>query len=319
MNAKLKGAVFGAGNMGRHHIRIMDSHPDVELAAIVDPDIERAKQHPCAAHTPVVASIEDIAEDLDLAIVATPTQYHLSLGLDLIARGVSLLIEKPLAGSPEDAQILVDAAETAGVVLATGHVERFNPAVNTLARLVDKPLFISIDRLSPYTPHISDSVIFDLTIHDVDLACWLAGGYPSEIAASGTKVFSDTVDAASTVMKFPNSCVVTLQTSRITNDKVRRISVSETDHFVVANTLNQTIQVRRQAQVSYERAGGVMTFEQTGVVEELMVNKNIEPLRAELDDFLNAINTGSKPTVDGEAGLNAVKLAFEIERLCSEA
>ena len=318
MSKKLRGAVFGAGNMGRHHIRIMDQHSDIELVAIVDPNIERAKLHPSAAHTPVVASLDDIDDKLDIAIVATPTQYHLDLGMTLIARGVNLLIEKPLAGSPEDAQTLVDAARIAGVVLATGHVERFNPAVNTLARFIDQPLFISIERLSPYTPRIADSVVYDLTIHDLDLACWLAGGYPSEIAASGTKVFSDTIDAASTVMKFPNGCVVTLQTSRITNDKVRRISVSEAEHFVVANTLNQTIQIRRQAQVSYERAGGVMTFEQTGVVEELMVNKNIEPLRAELDDFLNAITTGCKPTVDGMAGLNAVKLAFKIEALCKE-
>ena len=319
MSINLRGAVFGAGNMGRHHIRIMDSHPDIELVAIVDPDIDRAKQHPCAAHTPVVASIEDVPDDIDLAIVATPTQYHLDLGLALINRRVNLLIEKPLAGSPEDAQVLVDAAKIAGVVLATGHVERFNPAVNTLARLIDQPLFISIERLSPYTPRIADSVVYDLTIHDLDLACWLAGGYPVEIAASGTKVFSDTIDAASTVMKFPNGCIVTLQTSRITNDKVRRISVSERDYYVVANTLNQTIQVRRQAQVSYERTGGVMTFEQTGIVEELMVNKNIEPLRAELDDFLSAIKMGGKPTVDGEAGLNAVKLAFEIEKLCTNS
>ena len=317
MNTKLRGAVFGAGNMGRHHIRIMDQHPDVELVAIVDPDVERAKLHPSAAHTPVVASLNDIDDSLDIAIVATPTQYHLELGLALIARGVNLLIEKPLAGTPKDAQALVDAAKEAGVVLATGHVERFNPAVNTLARFIDKPLFISIDRLSPQTPRIADSVIFDLTIHDVDLACWLAGGYPTEIAASGSKVYTDTVDAVSTVMKFKNGCIVTLQTSRITNDKVRRISVSELDHFVVANTLNQTIEVRRQAQVSYERSGGVMTFEQTGIVEELMVNKNIEPLRAELDDFLEAIETGRKPTVDGQDGLNAVRLAFEIERLCS--
>jgi len=314
-NKKFRGAVFGAGNMGRHHIRIMDAHPDVELVAIVDPDVDRARQHPCAAQTSVCASINEMP-DIDLAIIATPTQYHLETGLDLIERGIHLLIEKPLAGNVEDAKALVDAAEAAGVVLATGHVERFNPAVNMLSRLIDEPLFISIERLSPYTPRIKDSVIFDLMVHDIDLACWLAGGYPSEIAASGIAVLSETIDAASSVLKFPNGCVVTLQTSRITNDKVRRISVSEKDRFLVADTLFQSIEIRRQAKVSYNSKGSELTFEQSSIVESLSIDKSGEPLRKELDDFLCAIATGKSPTVDGRAGLAAVELAHKIEAIC---
>jgi len=316
MSAKLRGAVLGAGSMGRHHIRIMDSHPDVELVAIVDPNLELAKKHPSAAHTPVFSSVEEMP-DVDLAIVAIPTQYHLNAGLALIERGVNIMIEKPLAGNPEDAKTLVDAAKAAGIVLSTGHVERFNPAVNMLARLIDEPLFISIDRLSPYTPRIHDSVVFDLTIHDIDLACWLAGGYPSEIAASGTMVYSDSIDAASTVLKFPNGCVVTLQTSRITNDKIRRISVSEKDRFLVADTMAQSIEVRKQAEVSYKSKNDEITFEQTSVVESLTIDKSGEPLRRELDDLIECVQTGKTPIVDGNAGLAAVELAFKIEALCS--
>jgi len=314
-NATLRGAVFGAGNMGRHHIRIMNDHPDVELVAIVDPDVDRARQHPCAAQASVCASIDEMP-DIDLAIIATPTQYHLETGLSLIERGIHLLIEKPLAGNVKDAKRLVAAAEAADVVLATGHVERFNSAVNMLSRLIDEPLFISIERLSPYTPRIKDSVIFDLTVHDIDLACWLAGGYPSEIAASGAAVFSETIDAASSVLKFPNGCVVTLQTSRITNDKIRRISVSEKDRFLVADTLFQSIEIRRQAEVSYSSKGNELTFEQSSIVESLSIDKGGEPLRKELDDFLHAITTGDSPTVDGRAGLAAVELAHKIETLC---
>ncbi|MCL2680113.1 MAG: Gfo/Idh/MocA family oxidoreductase [Coriobacteriia bacterium] len=316
--AKLRGAVFGAGNMGRHHIRIMDAHPHIDLVAIVDPDLERARQHPSAAHTPVYSSAEELPS-IDLAVVAIPTQYHLATGRALLQRGVHTLIEKPLAGNPADAQELVDAATAAGVILATGHVERFNPAVNTLARLIDEPLFISIERLSPYTPRIKDSVVFDLTIHDIDLACWLAGGYPTEIAASGTSVFSDTIDAASSVLKFPSGCVVTLQTSRITNDKIRRISVSEKERFIVADTLYQSIEVRKQAKVSYRQKGNEMTFEQTSVVESLSLDKSGEPLRKQLDDFVQAIKTDGTPIVDGTAGLAAVELAYAIEALCLEA
>jgi len=315
MEQTLRGAVFGAGNMGRHHIRIMDAHPDIELVGIVDPDTKRARQHPSAAHTPIYGSVEELPQ-IDLAVVAIPTPYHLETGLALLERGIHILIEKPLAGNPIDARALVDAADAANAVLATGHVERFNPAVNMLARLIDEPLFISIERLSPYTPRIQDSVIFDLTIHDIDLACWLAGGYPTEIAASGTAVFSETIDAASSVLKFPNGCVVTLQTSRITNDKIRRISVSEKDRFIVADTLNQSIDVRKQARVSYQAKGDEITFEQSSIIESLAIDKSGEPLRKELDDFLQAIKTGSTPTVDGKAGLAAVELAQQLEALC---
>lgn len=315
MGKKLRGAVVGAGNMGRHHIRIMDAHPDVDLVAIIDSDTARAKQHPAAAHTPVFSSLDELP-DVDLALIAVPTQHHLETGLELIRRGVHILVEKPLAGNPKDAQALVEAAQSAGLTLAVGHVERFNPAVNTLARLIDKPLFISIERLSPQTPHIQDSVVFDLGIHDIDLACWLAGGYPTEISSSGISVYSDTIDAASSILKFPSGCVVSLQTSRITNDKIRRITISEKDRFLVADTLHQSIEVRKQARVSYVSKDEEITFEQTSVVESLSIDKSEEPLRKELDDFLTAIREGKSPTVDGQSGLVAVELAHKIEKLC---
>lgn len=315
--AKLRGAVIGAGNMGRHHVRIMGQHPDIDLIAVVDPDIERAMPLAKASGSTAIASIAELA-DIDLAIIATPTQFHVEAALELINRGVSVLIEKPLAESPEQAQRLVDAATAKGVTLAVGHVERFNPAVATLAHLISNPNMISIERLSPYTPRIHDSVIYDLAIHDVDLACWLAGGYPTKVAAAGTRVFSDTIDASSAVLTFESGCVVTLQTSRVTQDKVRKISVSENERYIVADTLRQDIEIKRQTQVSYEGEGDSLTFAQASVIEIPTLDRSGEPLRRELDDFVFAVIHKTRPTVSGEDGLAAVKLVHEIERLCTE-
>lgn len=314
--SKLRGAVIGAGRMGKNHIRIMAQHDDVELVGVVDPAVETATAIAEPWGAPVYATIEELPE-IDVAIVVTPTQFHEAAGMALIERGVHLLIEKPLAGSPEAAKRLVDAAAARDLTLAVGHVERFNPACATLKKLLVDPKMISIERLSPYTPRIKDSVVYDLTIHDIDLACWLAGSTPVSVEAVGTRVFSDTIDAATTILKFENGCVATLQTSRITQDKVRKISVSEPDRYLKANTLRQDISILRQTDVSYQSENDILTFAQASVVEMPTIDRGGEPLRREQDDFYRAVIEKTRPTVTGEDGLLAVTLIDKIEKLIS--
>lgn len=314
--AKLRGAVIGAGRMGRHHVRIMAQHPDVELVGVVDPNAENAKPIADQWGAPLFATVDELP-DIDVAVVVTPTQYHAQTALALMEKGVHLLIEKPLAESPEVARQLVEKAAEKNLVLAVGHVERFNAAVMTLKKLISEPRMILIERMSPYTPRIKDSVVYDLTIHDADLACWLAGGNPVKVDAVGSPVFSETTDVASTVIKFDNGCVVTIQTSRATQDKVRRISVSEKDRYIVADTLHQTIEIKRQAEVSYEGEGENLTFAQASVVETPMLVNAGEPLGLEQNDFYRAVLEGTRPTVAGEDGLRAVELVETIEQACN--
>jgi UDP-N-acetylglucosamine 3-dehydrogenase len=309
----LRAAVVGAGNMGRHHIRILGAMPDVDLVAVVDPDGDRALPHAAAAGTTVVASLEQLPP-VDIAVIATPTDTHLELAGELMHRGTHVLVEKPLAGDPEDAAKLVEIAAANGVVLAVGHVERFNAAVNLVAKLVTEPLMVSFERLSPYTPRIKDSIVFDLMVHDLDLACWLAGGYPVSIAAAGHTVFSDTFDVCSAVLGFENGCVVTLQSSRVTQDKVRRICVSERDRFIVADSVRQDVSLKREVEVEFSDEGGSGAYRQANVVEVPYLDRSGEPLARELRDFVDAVREGRQPLVSGESGLMAVKLAYEVER-----
>lgn len=310
MSDQIRAAVVGVGSMGRNHARILAHMPDVELVAVVDASSENAS---LVASQHGVKAYSSVAEmpDVDFAVVAVPTFAHAEVAVELLGQGTSLLVEKPLASTPEEAARIVEAAEAAGAVLAVGHIERFNPAISTLAGIVREPVLMQFERLSPYTARIRESIVFDLMVHDLDLACHFAGGYPAKVEASGSLVLSDTFDVASALLTFENGCITTLTASRITQDKVRRVQVSERERFITVDSLRQEIGVRRETQVSYSDDG---VFTQAGVVEMPNVPRYAEPLALELRDVLDAIRERRRPTVDGAAGLAAVKLAWQVEQ-----
>jgi len=292
----------------------MSQCPDVKLAYVVDTNVTTARDLCAQWGGEALSSINELPQ-IDVAIVAVPTQFHEEIALKLIERGVNLLVEKPLANNPEAARRIVEAAREASVVLAVGHVERFNPAVQELKRRLSKPQMISIERLSPYSPRIKDSVIYDLTVHDIDLACWLAESEPTELHAVGTTILSDKVDVASTQLKFTNGCIATLQTSRITQDKIRRILVSETERFFKVDMLKQDIEIKRSARVENKMEGGRTTYTQETISEIPTITTGGEPLRLEQENFYHAVRSGSLPLVTGADGLRAVELIDQIEKL----
>ncbi len=312
----LHGAVIGAGNMGRHHARIMSQLEGVNLDYIVDTDATAARDL-CAqwGGTPL-ASINEMPP-IDVAIIAVPTHLHEDVAQTLIQRKTHLLIEKPLASSPAAAARIVRAAEDAGIVLAVGHVERFNSALRELKQRLKDPQMISIERLSPFQPRIKDSVIYDLTVHDVDIACWLADSEPCKINAIGSSVLSNKVDVASAQIRFESGCIATLQTSRITQDKVRRILVSEPKRFFATDLLKQTLEIKRSARVENTTEEGRTTYSQETITEIPTLTIGGEPLRLEQEDLYRAIHTQSSPLVSGVDGLRAVEIIDQIERIAT--
>ena len=306
----LRTAVVGAGNMGRNHVRILSAMSDIELVAVVDPDDARAlTTAPSVVH---VSSVSDLPA-VDAAIVATPTQSHAAVARELLSRGVHVLVEKPLASTADEAMALAQEARAAGVVLGVGHVERFNAAFGLLARVANDPLMLSFERLSPYTPRIDDSVVMDLMVHDLDLALWILGGYPESVQATGACVFSDTLDIASAVLAFPEGRIATLQSSRATQDKVRRISISERERFLVADSIRQDVLIKRETTVDFSESEGPLAYRQANIVEVPYLDRSGEPLARELRDFVQAVRERRDPLVTGEAGAAAVRLANEVE------
>jgi predicted dehydrogenase len=241
------------------------------------------------------------------------TQHHYATGVDLLERGVHLLVEKPLALDATQAAEMVRVARDNGVTLAVGHIERFNAAFGALKAICREPKMISFERLSPFTPRIADSVVTDLMIHDLDLVMWILGEYPTRVQAVGAPVFSNALDVASAALQFPSGCIATLQASRVTQDKVRRVSISETDRLVVADSMRQDVMIKRETSVDFSDDEGPQVYRQANTVEIPYLDRNGEPLLREIADFLSAIREGRDPLVTGEDGLRAVRLAREIE------
>jgi predicted dehydrogenase len=310
---KLRAAVIGAGNMGRHHVRILGAMEGVELVGVVDEDVARAASHATHVGAKAFADISELPE-VDIAVVAVPTPAHFDVARSLMERGVAVLIEKPMAATPAEARTLVETSEREGVLLAVGHVERFNPAVRALIAMVTEPLLMQFERLSPYTPRIRESIVFDLMVHDLDLACLLGGGYPQRIATVGTKVFSDTLDVASAVLAFPGGAVASLQASRATQDKVRRIAISERDRFLLADSIRQDVSIKRETTGTYEDDA---VYRQASVIEIPYLDRRAEPLALELANFVAAVRGVEPPAVDAEAGARIVELAHRVEDMAN--
>lgn len=307
---RLRAAVIGVGNMGRNHARVLASMDDVALVVVVDSDQEAAVRVASQYGAAPFTNIDDLP-DLDLAVVAVPTGAHAACAEGLISRGVAVLVEKPLASTPAEADGIVALADEHGVLLATGHVERFNPVVSALAEMVEDPLLMQFSRLSPYTPRIQESIVFDLMVHDLDLACLIAGHAPVRLAAGGVRALSDTADAASAVLTFPSGCIASVTASRITQDKVRRITVSEAERFFDADCLRQELSVKRETTVEYN-AGAA--YRQASVVEIPYLDRRAEPLALEIRNFVDAVRGMTELIVDGRAGATAVALAHDVER-----
>jgi predicted dehydrogenase len=297
--SKIRIAVIGAGVFGRHHLRILSQSPAAELIGVVDTDSARASaaasEYRCAA-----LALEDLKGKIDAAVVAVPTSAHASVGSPLLEAGIDLLVEKPIAADLSSAQRLVDAAGKNGRILQVGHLERFNPAIAALKKVRRLPLFFEIHRLSLPGPRSLDvDVVLDLMIHDLDIVLDLVEEMPAEIRAAGISVLSNKVDIASVRLAFPGGCVANLTASRVSTDRVRKLRLFQPHQYI-------SLDYQKQDVVAFTVSGN----QQIGF-QPLPVAKD-EPLRLEVESFLEAVQTRQRPVVSGEDGLRALGVALDI-------
>lgn len=308
----LRGVVVGVGNMGRHHARIIAETVGVELLAVVDTDPVAgqavAGRLGCTAHEALAT-----VGEFDFAVVAVPSAMHEGVGLEIVARGASVLIEKPMASTVDGCLRLIEAAERAGVVLAVGHVERFNQAIRILRERLRRPHLLQFDRLSPRTDRTSESVVMDLMVHDLDLACHLAREEPSSVQARGACVYSQSLDYACAHLVFPSGCVAALIASRITHDKVRRVAASTDEEFLMADSLRQDVVVKREAIVEFPDDAQAW-YRQASIIEVPRLGPGVEPLKAQMAAFLSALRGEAPPIVPADEAMLAVRLALDVER-----
>jgi predicted dehydrogenase len=274
--------------------------PRAELVAVVDRDPARAAA--CAAEYGCQALDETapLAGLAQAAVVAVPTTAHAEVGCRLLEAGLHVLVEKPIAGDLAGAGRLVDAAARTGRTLQVGHLERFNPAVAALEQRLTLPLFFEIHRMNVFSPRSLDvDVVLDLMIHDVDLVLSLAGALPADIRAAGISVLSPKVDIANVRLQFPNGCVANLTASRVSTERVRKLRLFQPGQYLSLDYGRQDLAV---FQVEDGRRIG---FEQAAVTKA-------EPLRLQLEAFLDAVETGREPKSAARAARQTLEVALAI-------
>jgi len=326
----LRAAVVGAGHMGRHHARIYSELEQAHLVAVVDVDPARAADIARQYGATPVASINELNTDIDVASVAVPTVYHGDVAIPLMERGVDVLVEKPLAPDTDRAQQLLEASQRYDRVLQVGHSERFNPVVQAMLRMGITPQFIETQRVSPFTFRSADiGVVFDMMIHDIDIVLHLVRQRDYTIDAVGVNVLGPCEDVANARVRFADDTVVNLTASRLALKTERRIRLFGPTAYItmdyqkksgVAIKLDDNLDLIRMAKErNFEDLSQMASLDFGSLVkiEPLQVD-DVEPLRAEIRSFLDAVQGRKRAAVSAEDGYAAVEMAQRITQCIHE-
>jgi predicted dehydrogenase len=291
------------GHLGQHHARLLSSMPDVRLVGVVDTRPERADEIAGRYGCPAYTTIDEVIGAVDAVSIAVPTSAHLEVAAPFLRRGIAALVEKPIAASMAEADEMLALAARGGALLAAGHTERFNPAVQAALPLVAEPRFIEVHRLGTFPERSLDiDVIFDLMIHDLDLLLAAVRSEVETIEAVGVNVLTPRTDIANARLRFASGCIANVTASRISRDRVRKVRFFQRSSYVSIDYAAQEVEVYRLGSSNGRPAieGG-----------RLDVAKQ-EPLLAELSDFIEAVRTRRAAGVTGQQGRDALALATRI-------
>lgn len=297
----LRVGVVGVGHIGKNHARLYAELSGAQLTAILDTD--PATAHRLAEEFGVVAaaSLEEFAEQVDAASIATPTNTHFDIAHALLTRDKHLLIEKPIAENTAHATELAELAAARGLVLQVGHVERFNPVLSALEKRLTNPRFIEAHRLSPYPNRSTDiGVVLDLMIHDLEIILHLVRSPVQTIDAVGVPVMGRGEDIANARLRFENGCVANITSSRISPEQMRKIRVFQENAYLSLDYQNQSGEMHRRTAEGITR-------------EEVEIERE-EPLKRQLASFIECAQTGRAPKVSGFQAAAALELAVEITK-----
>jgi predicted dehydrogenase len=288
--------VIGVGHLGRHHARLLAGMPGTRLAAVVDVDEARAREIAAQYDTAAFTDWHDLLGRVDAVTIAAPTEVHASIAEAFLDRGVHVLVEKPMTATTAEADRLL--------TLAVGHTERFNPAVAHVRPHLRDPRFIEVHRLGTFPERSLDiDVVFDLMIHDLDLVLDIVGGEVTGVEAVGVPVLTPRIDIANVRLRFANGCIANLTASRISRERVRKIRFFQQDAYVSIDYAAQEVEIYRLVPQD-----GRMPAIEGGKVRL----PTEEPLKRELEDFVDAIRQRRPPLVSGEQGRAALALAERV-------
>jgi predicted dehydrogenase len=325
----LRVAVVGAGAFGRNHLRVYreleQAGEAIQLAGVVDRDPAVAAEAAAKFGVPGFETIEACLAavgPLDAASICVPTVHHASAAEPLLAAGVDLLIEKPLAASLADADRILEMSRRHGRIVQAGHLERFNPAVTAARQQLHRPMFFESHRLSVFTPRSLDvDVVLDLMIHDLDIVLSLVASPVREVRAVGLPVLSKKVDIANVRLEFENGCVANFTASRVSTERVRKLRFFQPHQYLSLDFARQDLLM-----IDVTAAAGMDPAQLAALAERVSQHPSAglslkkiaveqgEPLLLEIASFLGAVRTRVTPVVSGEDGRAALALALEINQ-----
>jgi predicted dehydrogenase len=315
---RVRAAVVGAGHMGQYHGRVYAELWDVDFVGVVDVDPVRAAAVAAQYDTQAFADHRELIGRVDVVSVAVPTEQHFHVARDLLRAGVSVLVEKPITPTLDEARELYATARVSGAALEIGHVERFNGAVQELRKIVDRPILIESRRLGPFVPRVQkDTVVMDLMIHDIDIVLALVDSAPRRLAAFGSAVLSGTTDVATAQIGFESGTIALITASRATEEKIRTLAITQPDAYVVLDYADQDIQIHRRAAQEYTLNRESVRYRQASFVEHLYVHRD-NPLKLEIQHLIRSMQrrrAGERVELAEADDLRSLAMALAIERM----
>jgi len=308
---KIKVAVIGVGYLGRQHVRIYSENESVELLGVVDKNLATAESVANEFNTHAYPDFSPLLDKATAVSVAVPTTDHAAVCCQLLSRGIDVLVEKPMASSVAEAEIMIDTATKHERVLQVGHLERFNPAICAARRIAHQPMFFEIHRLGIFTSRSLDiDVVLDLMIHDLDIVLDFVKSPVKTVSAVGLPILSNKIDIANARIEFENGCVANLTASRVSTEKVRKMRFFQPNEYI---------------SVDYSRQDVVVLAVQPGEGDRVPIitprrveTHRVEPLRAEIESFLRSVRSRSRPEVSPESSREALQLAHWVVHKISE-
>ena len=318
--SKIRVAVIGVGHLGKIHAKLYKDVQDAELCGIYDADEKQAAEVARVLEVTAYGSIKELLDEVDAVNIVTPTISHHSIALQALQAGCDVFLEKPITRSETEARELLDYAQKNGRIIQVGHIERFNPALQSLKEIEVRPVFIEAHRLASFNPRGTDvAVILDLMIHDLDLILHLVKSKPSHVSASGVGVISPTIDIANARIEFENGCVANITASRISAKKMRKMRIFQKNAYISLDFndgLTELFYIPRKEDPVLANEGLAYSLGQIDAGSEKKEIKytridppKINPLLDKLRSFTHSIKNNLPPAVSARDGLRALELA----------
>tara|TARA_A100001011_G_scaffold256009_1_gene264266 strand:- start:2142 stop:3113 length:972 start_codon:yes stop_codon:yes gene_type:complete len=317
----VKIGVFGAGHLGKIHLKLLNESKKFNLIGFYDVNIEHSLKIEKEFGYKYFNDSNLLIESVDAVAIITPTKFHYEMAIKCIEKNKHIFIEKPIAYSVQQAEKIVKFSKEKKIIGQVGHVERFNPAFNSIKKIIGNPMFIESHRLSEFNPRGTDvSVVLDLMIHDIDIVLSLISSKVINITSSGVSVISETPDIANARIEFQNGAVANLTASRISLKNMRKLRFFQKETYISVDLYNKKVEVVKMIDAPKELDEFALTLENAeGKKKQIFFNSpkvsNSNAILLELENFADSIINGKKPIVTLEDATDALKVAYSIINL----